>query len=205
MERRVALATAVGSTVTLGLATVCVAAVGGWNILGFSTHRLSAPPTVVTELQTIDDVVVVVSGTSTTAAGDVPVDGVAPGGGPVTTATSPGSKPTTKPGTPSTAGTTAGTKVTTQITAAPTTANTTATTQPGSTSPKTPPATTQPTTTAPRTTTPRTTVPIYTTTGDTLPPGARVSSDWPKGKPVPPIPPNCNKPVLEDNGVWNCG
>jgi hypothetical protein len=31
-----------------------------------------------------------------------------------------------------------------------------------------------------------------------------VPEDWPAGKPVPPMPPNCHEPQLEDNGVWNC-
>ena len=38
----------------------------------------------------------------------------------------------------------------------------------------------------------------------TLPLGVRIPSDWPPGKPIPPIPPGCQKPQLEDNGVWNC-
>jgi hypothetical protein len=36
----------------------------------------------------------------------------------------------------------------------------------------------------------------------TRPPG--VPDDWPAGKPIPPMPPNCKQPQLEDNGVWNC-
>jgi len=39
-------------------------------------------------------------------------------------------------------------------------------------------------------------------TTSTLPPG--VPADWPLGKPIPPMPPGCQKPQLEDNGVWNC-
>ena len=38
----------------------------------------------------------------------------------------------------------------------------------------------------------------------TLSPDARIAADWPAGKPIPPIPPGCREPVLEDNGVWNC-
>ena len=30
------------------------------------------------------------------------------------------------------------------------------------------------------------------------------AQDWPAGKPIPPIPPGCRQPQLEDNGVWNC-
>jgi hypothetical protein len=47
-----------------------------------------------------------------------------------------------------------------------------------------------------------TTPPPPTVTTTTLPPG--VPADWPPGKPIPPMPPGCRKPQLEDNGVWNC-
>jgi hypothetical protein len=45
-----------------------------------------------------------------------------------------------------------------------------------------------------------TSVPATTTT--TRPQG--VPDDWPPGKPIPPMPPDCHEPQLEDNGVWNC-
>jgi hypothetical protein len=48
-------------------------------------------------------------------------------------------------------------------------------------------------------TTTTTTAPVPTTT---RPP--EVPEDWPAGKPLPPIPPGCREPHLEDNGVWNC-
>jgi hypothetical protein len=32
-----------------------------------------------------------------------------------------------------------------------------------------------------------------------------VPKDWPAGKPIPPMPPGCQQPQLELNGVWNCG
>ncbi len=44
--------------------------------------------------------------------------------------------------------------------------------------------------------------PTTTVTPTTRPDG--VPDDWPPGKPVPPMPPNCREPQLEDNGVWNC-
>ncbi len=53
---------------------------------------------------------------------------------------------------------------------------------------------------APRTTT--TTAPAPATTSTTRPPG--VPADWPADKPIPPMPAGCQKPQLEDNGVWNC-
>lgn len=46
---------------------------------------------------------------------------------------------------------------------------------------------------------PPTTNPAPTTT---RPPG--VPDDWPAGKPIPPMPPNCRQPQLEDDGEWNC-
>ena len=49
------------------------------------------------------------------------------------------------------------------------------------------------------TTTPPTTA---TTTTTTLPPG--VPDDWPDDRPIPPMPSDCEKPQLEDDGTWNC-
>lgn len=31
-----------------------------------------------------------------------------------------------------------------------------------------------------------------------------VPADWPANKPIPPMPPGCQEPQLEDNGIWNC-
>lgn len=39
-------------------------------------------------------------------------------------------------------------------------------------------------------------------TATTRPPG--VPADWPPDEPVPPMPPDCRKAQLEDDGVWNC-
>src|SRR5205085_9723848 len=50
--------------------------------------------------------------------------------------------------------------------------------------------------------TPSHSTPSTSVTPTTRPPG--VPADWPAGKPVPPMPPNCRQPQLEDNGVWNC-
>ena len=49
---------------------------------------------------------------------------------------------------------------------------------------------------------PPTTTTVAPVTTTTRPPG--VPRDWPAGKPIPPMPPNCKQPQLEDNGVWNC-
>ncbi len=46
------------------------------------------------------------------------------------------------------------------------------------------------------------------TTAPPSPPTTRhveIPEDWPPGTPLPPMPPNCQQPHLEDNGVWNCG
>ena len=40
------------------------------------------------------------------------------------------------------------------------------------------------------------------TTSTTRPPG--VPDDWPDDRPIPPMPEDCEKPQLEDNGTWNC-
>ncbi len=67
----------------------------------------------------------------------------------------------------------------------------------GSTPTKTSKATSPPTTSPPA---PPATAP--STTSTTRPPG--VPADWPADKPIPPVPAGCQKPQLEDNGVWNC-
>ena len=78
--------------------------------------------------------------------------------------------------------------------------------RPTSTEPSRPQRTT---TSPPRTTStiaptaPSTTV-VQPSPTTTWPPGVELPSDWPAGKPYPPIPPGCRQPHLEDNGVWNC-
>ena len=112
------------------------------------------------------------------SAGTTPTTAGAPGptSGP-DPATDP-TTPTSQPGSP---------RRQTDETPAPVAHTTTPTTQPGDESPAT--------TVAPS----PTTVPTTTTT---WPRG--VPKDWPKDKPIPPMPPNCREPQLEDNGVWNC-
>jgi hypothetical protein len=34
--------------------------------------------------------------------------------------------------------------------------------------------------------------------------GPEIPDDWPAGKPIPPIPPNCHEAELHLNGVWEC-
>ncbi len=69
--------------------------------------------------------------------------------------------------------------------------------------PKTVPVTPAPTTAAPTTAAPTTAAPKVTPTTVARPPG--VPSDWPAGKPIPPMPAVCSQPQLELSGVWNCG
>jgi hypothetical protein len=44
--------------------------------------------------------------------------------------------------------------------------------------------------------------PTVAPAGSPVPAG--VPRDWPANKPIPPMPPGCRQPQLEDNGVWNC-
>jgi hypothetical protein len=63
-------------------------------------------------------------------------------------------------------------------------------------------ATSEPTSGSPVPQDPPTTTTAAPVTTTTRPPG--VPKDWPAGKPIPPMPPNCKQPQLELNGVWNC-
>lgn len=69
-------------------------------------------------------------------------------------------------------------------------------------SPSAPPATTTPTTRPPKAPAPTTSTTAPRSTTTTRPPG--VPKDWPADKPIPPMPPDCEDPKLEDNGQWNC-
>jgi hypothetical protein len=209
MERRKALAFAAAVTGSLGSATVAVAAIGGASVLGFggghhaqlsslasSRSGAAGEAAVVTRTKDVYDRVTVAGGVDAPlrSAGLVSVTTPAPTiPAPATdaTVTIPGSDPVTHHR-----------RVPAQVV-------------PRST-PHTPPATPHPTTT---TTTPpqqlietptTTTTTIATTTTTTVPPVTTttrppgVPKDWPPGKPIPPMPPNCHQPQLEDNGVWNC-
>lgn len=182
MERRVALAAAGATAGTLGLGTVCFAAVGGSNILGMASAQAPAEVEVVTEVQEIQRVVVVRSSSTTLPGGttiptvvlEVPVPAA-----PAPVATPTPATPAPRPATPATtlAPSTSRpviTVVQVPVTAAPTTATTVRAT----------------TTTA---------KPVTTTTWP-----AGVPRDWPAGKPIPPKPANCQDAQLELNGVWNC-
>ncbi len=203
MERRRALALASTATLLVGSTIVSVASVSGASFLGFgggSSHSAtagtggSAPaPGVVHQTRNIYDRYVLDVGGGSTDAGPtgsphapsalvaVPNFGVGDASGPSgpdqsTTTTRPAPSPHTPPSTPRSS--------------KPKVAAPTPTTEPDEPTPvtTTPAPTSAPTTTA--------------TTTTTWPQG--VPHDWPKNKPIPPMPPNCRQPQLEDNGVWNC-
>ncbi len=184
MERRVALAAAGATAGTLGLGTVCFAAVGGSNILGMASAQAPAEVEVVTEVQEIQRVVVVRSSSTTLPGGatiptvvlEIPVPAPA---APTPVATPTPATPAPRPATPATTLAPSTSRpvisvVQVPVTAAPTTATTVRAT----------------TTTA---------KPVTTTTWP-----AGVPRDWPAGKPIPPKPANCQDAQLELNGVWNC-
>ncbi len=210
MERKKALALASTATLLVGSTMVSVASVSGASFLGFgaahatvataTTSDANAAPGVVRKTRNIYDRYVLDLGgdpaatasprvpRSASVAAAAPADfsiPVAPGPGAPNDATTP---TTTRPSAPRTK------------TASPTPSRPkppTSTPSTHSTEPDDPaPGTVPPTTAAPHSTT---TIPTTTTT---WPRG--VPRDWPKDKPIPPMPPNCRQPQLEDNGVWNC-
>jgi hypothetical protein len=248
MERRAALAAACASGVCLAVGTVSFAAIGGVSILGYggggAPRSAPAEPTVVRRVQTVDDVVVVVSTAAPSLADPSveaePSQGIV--GAPIALAKGSGSGPaalkspvpvtTGDPAPVGAAGAAGQPAVTTPTTLPPdgpatgtTTPQPTGTvpppTQPAaqpastpsaSSNPPTtqatvpagaPPASAPPSSTAPSSP-PATTAPPPASAPPTTvrPPG--VPANWPASRPIPPMPPNCQKPQLEDNGVWNC-
>ncbi len=204
MERRLALATAFAGAATLGIGTVCMAAVGGVGILGFGSADASNVASVITQVENIDRIVVIASGT-------VP-DTEAPAGDPAApTPAEPGAPIAQPPATPR-ATLPGGAPAPTPAPTAGPTDSPTPTPGPTQSTPTTPTTAKTTTTDAPVTTATPTTAKATTTTAkattttaaptSTLPAG--VPRDWPAGKPIPPKPANCVKGQLEDNGVWNC-
>ncbi len=178
MERRVAILAS--STMTLAAATTSFVALGGIDLFGRA------------EIDSRSKVVVVTLAPPSAAGDTGPVDA---------TTTIVTALPDPTPAVPRlvvpppSGGDPTRAAVTTTDTLSPTT--------PGSATP-TPTTITTPTAT-PTTAHVITTVPpTAPSTGTTLPPDARIPSDWPTGSPIPPIPPDCEEPVLEDNGIWNC-
>jgi hypothetical protein len=214
MDRKKALALAATVTGVLASTTVAVAAVTGFSVLGFGgTHapRLSSlasyessaggSPGVITRTTEVYDKVVV-EGTPRAVVAAAPAGlmaGPAAADQPATVAGSPAVvKPRPAPRrhhrhhAPNTS-TTTRSALSPRPASTPTTERPTEPTTPTGPEPTDPPVMLPPSTTS--------TIPPVTTT--TRPPG--VPRDWPPGKPIPPMPPNCRHPQLEDNGVWNCG
>ena len=209
MERRKALALAAAVTGSLGSATVAVAAVGGLSVLGFgaghhatqlsslASYQTSGAGAggVVTRTKDVYDRVTVGTHTaamtrSASAAAPAVLDPtVAPGPTDAVPALQPAKTHRRR--------TTKAVPRSTTRTPTPTTIRSPAVQQPEPPEPATTTTTEPPAIQSPTTTT--TMAPVTTTT---RPRG--VPADWPPGKPIPPMPPNCRDPQLEDNGVWNC-
>lgn len=220
MERRLAITYSITATVTLGIACFAFAAVGG-GLFADAVPELTGEGK---SVEFIDDYIVLHS--SSTLAPDltafVGVDSVpapAPAGDtPRAAAQADGS--TAAPGPVALAPAAPDAPAAATLDApsnqgpAPTPAQAAAPAPPPAPLPVPAPAPAPPMTTtvapkpapapapAPTTTAPRATTTTAPTTS--LPSGVRIPSDWPSGTPIPPIPPGCREPQLEDNGVWNC-
>jgi hypothetical protein len=189
MERRTALAVASTATALLGSTVVAAASVTNTSLLGFgpgaraavaiATSDTARPAsTTVRRTRDVYDRYVVAVGTDATPGADSAAPRTVPTGiVPATAAPATGlpSVDSTPTSLPARHRGSDGSDDTT-----PTTART----------PLTSPTPVPPSTT---------TIP---TTPTTRPRG--VPRDWPADKPIPPMPPNCREPKLEDNGVWNC-
>lgn len=231
MQRRVAMSVSVAATASLAVGTVAFGAVGGASIFGFNdsigpvAHRSAV--IVKHRTETIDQVVVVSSPATITASADgadstvilaAPVDS----GAPAPKTNSPNSSAQTV--------TTVSRKSSPAATVAPNPAvqkaqtatsavgaNSSSTQSTSAAAETTPPSSTSsvvaetaPTTTAAPVTTAAPETTVATTVATTVPAPATtvrpsgVPADWPANRPIPPMPPGCQKPQLEDNGVWNC-
>ncbi len=188
MERKRAMAVAATVTCVLGSSTVALAATAGVPVLGFGRSAADAAEvSTVWQASTAHQARRVVTRTKNVV--DKVVVDVPEGGG--ATVTPP--NPTTAPATPA--------PVATTYTPRPSTTAAAPHRQPRTEDDDAPPTTAHtPVTHPPEPVATSTTTLITTTT--TRPPG--VPADWPPGKPIPPMPPNCHNPQLEDNGVWNC-
>jgi hypothetical protein len=185
LERRKALATAASVTLFVGTGIVAAATVGHVPLVHGSTgpSNEASAPDVVTRYRDVYDRIVV-AGASTKATPAASGARRAAGASTHSSVSTPGGASTTPTTAPARAK--RGSTPTTRRTSSTPTTHTTPTTGTSGT-------------TTPPTTTPAT---LPVTTPTTRPPG--VPSDWPAWKPIPPMPPGCQKPELEDNGVWNC-
>ena len=202
VDRRKAIAFATAITCVLGSTTVAFASVGGGSLLGFggtrgtgigtvSAGRIEAAdaPGVVRRTKNVYDEVVVGSSEKPSSGSAAFASARTPEAQPATNV------PATQTVTPSPDATRSRRPVRGAR------SDTRHTSNRSESSPKEP--TTEPVhepEPEPTTSTTSTTSPPVTTT--TRPRG--VPGDWPPNKPIPPMPPNCHRPQLEDNGVWNC-
>jgi len=206
MKKRTAIAVAASTTLLSGVGVVGLAASGRVDILGFGrgttsieragSSQPSAPSTVVMT-QYIDDYVTVPGGAPAVEAPTTPVEAT-----PVTAGAPPQSGALGTFGTFGVFGSmvTAGPDASANPPASGPPSSPAETPADGTPVTTNPPRTPSPPTTAPPAQGPGTTSPATPTT--TWPPGTEISGDW--HGPIPPIPPGCVKPHLEDNGVWNC-
>ncbi len=199
MERRLAITYIVSATTTFGFGCVAIAAAGGGLFASAAPKSMGGK-----QLEIVDQYIVLRSSTSvpTSQAAAPTLDAVvapaaasgvaAPTG--LATAQPDVAAPDVEPNP-----TTNAPSPTPETAPAPqATPETAPTPEPApSTSSAPAPAPTTPTTMAPKP--PTTTAPPAAVAS-----GARIPRDWPANKPIPPIPPGCEKPQLEDNGKWNC-
>jgi len=198
MERRKALAFAAAVTCVLGSTTVAFAAVGGGSLLGFggahdagigsvSQAQLSADSTasIVRRTKNVYDKVVV----------DSRVKASTRSVGLAAAATPPSASPADAPPPVPVVSRGSAARHRHEASNVPTESRRTGTRKPTTTTEPTRETETEPTSPPTSTANP----PVTTTT---RPRG--VPADWPPDKPIPPMPPNCRQPQLEDNGVWNC-
>jgi hypothetical protein len=215
VERRLALTYSVSAAATLVAGSFAIAALGGGLFAG-ATPRTSVDGM---RIETVDDYVVVHS--SITVATDMATIAVGPGpapgsetsagsAAPTGNAQSVGPLPTpTQPPTGTAEGPGPDSPATVPPIASldPIQPPTPEAAPEGTPAPALAPV---PPASAPAASTPPSTVaapqppPTVAPSIPAAPSGARIPSDWPADKPIPPIPAGCGQPQLEDNGVWNC-
>ena len=201
MERHIAKVTAISASASLIAGTFAFGAVGGLSVLGFgatkSVHQTLAGPALQQDMSMVTDA----TGTSA-ATRNVPI---------LVNVVQPSTSSTSRAGTSIAAAQASGIVATNQpatLAAQPDATGTGPTNAPSvvqpvtTLAPTTSPAKTTPPTLATTPPSPAATVPSATTPTTTRPPG--VPADWPAGKPIPKMPPNCAQPQLELSGVWNC-
>ena len=200
MERRLAITYIVSATTTFGVGCVAIAAASGGLFVSAAPKSTGGK-----QLELVDEYVVLRSSTSVptieTAAPTLDITAALVPASPLAAAIA--AKPVATQAAVS--GAAAQPDVTVAALPTPETAPAPAPTPESAPTPEPAPATPSapiPAPAAPTTMAPK---PITTTAPPAaVPSGARIPNDWPANKPIPPIPPGCEKPQLEDNGKWNC-